>query len=88
MHRETAEADEGERLRENIEQLHTTQMGILRIRKNLGTDAGDVVNICRSLILNEKCRISRRGKNWYCETDNIRLTVNSYSYTIITAHRV
>lgn len=88
MHRETAEADEGERLLENIGQLHTTQMGILRIRKNLGTDAGDVVGFCRSLILNEKCRISRRGKNWYCETDNIRLTVNSCSYTIITAHRV
>lgn len=87
MHRETAEADEGERLRGNIEQLHTTPMGILRIRKNLGTDAGDVVNICRSLILNEKCCISRRGKNWYCEADNIRLTVNSCSYTIITAHR-
>lgn len=88
MHRETAEADEGERLLESIEQLHTTQKGILRIRKNLGADAGDVVGFCKSLILNEKCRIFRRGKNWYCETDNIRLTVNSYSYTIITAHRV
>lgn len=33
MHRETAELDEGKRLLENIGQLHTTQMGLIRIRK-------------------------------------------------------
>ncbi|WP_288834306.1 DUF3781 domain-containing protein, partial [uncultured Catenibacterium sp.] len=26
------------------------------------------------------------GKNWYCEIENIIITINSYSYTIITAH--
>ena len=30
--------------------------------------------------------IYKEGKNWHCEIDNIRITVNSYSYTIITAH--
>ncbi len=23
-------------------------------------------------------------KNWYCEIDNIKITVNAHSYTIIT----
>lgn len=36
--------------------------------------------------LNENCHIYRQGKNWYCEIDNIRITVNACSYTIITAH--
>lgn len=80
--------DEGKQLLENIDRLHTTQLGINRIRKNLELDTENVVDFCKSLILDEKCRIYRQGKNWYCETGNIRLTVNSYRYSIITAHRV
>ena len=79
--------DEGKQLLENIDRLHTTQLGINRIRKNLKLDTENVVDFCKSLILDEGCRIYRQGKNWYCETGNIRLTVNSYSNTIITAHR-
>lgn len=79
--------DEGKQLLENIDRLHTTQLGINRIRKNLKLDTENVVDFCKNLILDEKCRIYRQGKNWYCETGNIRLTVNSYSNTIITAHR-
>ena len=80
--------DEGKQLLENIDRLHTTQLGINRIRKNLKLDTENMVDFCKNLILDEKCRIYRQGKNWYCETGNIRLTVNSYSNTIITAHRV
>ena len=79
--------DEGKQLLENIDRLHTTQLGINRISKKLKLDTENVVDFCKSLILDEKCRIYRQGKNWYCETGNIRLTVNSYSNTIITAHR-
>ena len=37
---------------------------------------------------NHGCRIARQGKNWYCEIENIRIAVNAYSYTIITAHTI
>ena len=40
----------------------------------------------KNKVLDKKCNIYKQGKNWYCEIDNVRLTVNSYSYTIITAH--
>ena len=70
----------------NIDKLHTTQMGIDRIKRNLKLDTVDVVEYCKDLIMNEKCHIYRQGKNWYCEIGNVKLTVNSYSYTIITAH--
>lgn len=72
----------------NIDKIHTTKMGIDRIKRNLGLDADDVVDYCKEKILNKDCVIYKEGKNWYCEIDNIRITINSYSYTIITAHRV
>lgn len=71
---------------DNIDKIHTTKMGIDRIKRNLKLNTDDVVGYCKSLIMNKSCRIYRQGKNWYCEIDNARLTVNSYSYTIITAH--
>ena len=61
-------------------------MGIDRIKRNLKLNTDDVVGYCESLIMNKNCHIYRQGKNWYCEIDNVRLTVNAYSYTIITAH--
>ena len=73
-------------LLENADRLHTTPMGVERIKRNLNFDTDDVVGCCKALILNRNCRITRRGKNWYCEIGNTRITVNSFSYTIITAH--
>ncbi len=70
----------------NIDKVHTTEMGIDRIKKNLKLDMDDVVLYCKNKVLNKKCNIYKQGKNWYCEIDNIKITINSYSYTIITAH--
>ena len=39
-------------------------------------------------ILDKNCNIYKQGKNWYCKIDNIKITINSYSYTIITAHLI
>ena len=69
----------------NINKVHTTDMGVLRIKKNLNI-ATDVVEYCKDKILDKNCNIYKKGKNYYCEIDNIIITVNSYSYTIITAH--
>lgn len=70
----------------NIDKIHTTEMGIGRIKRNLKLDTDDVVEYCKNKVLDENCNIYRQGKNWYCEIDNIKITINSYSYTIITAH--
>ncbi len=70
----------------NIDKVHTTEMGIDRIKKNLGLDTNDVVEWCKNKVLDEGCNVYRQGKNWYCEIDNIKITINSCSYTIITAH--
>ncbi len=72
----------------NIDQVHTTKMGIDRIKKNLKLDTNDVVEYCKNKILDKNCNIYKQGKNWYCEIDNIKITINAYSYTIITAHTI
>lgn len=76
---------------QNLQKLHTTELGAGRIRKNLslktehvGTEA--VVEWCRAKIESSEASIVRRGKNWYVTVDGCIITINAYSYTIITAH--
>lgn len=78
--------NEKEILISNIDKLHTTAMGVDRIKRNLKLETSDVVAYCKQKIMEKDCHIYRQGKNWYCEIDNIKITVNAYSYTIITAH--
>ncbi|MCR5026514.1 MAG: DUF3781 domain-containing protein [Methanobrevibacter sp.] len=71
---------------ENIEKIHTTEMGVGRISKNLGI-SGDVVEYCISKILKDSSEVTKKGKNFYIDVDDCIITVNSSSYTIITAHK-
>ena len=70
----------------NLDNLHTTKLGAMRIKKNLRLNDVDVVEFCKNKIKKENCKVYKREKNWYCEFDNMLITVNSYSYTLITAH--
>lgn len=71
---------------DNADKVHTTLMGIDRIKKNLKLGDVDVVEYIKSLILDERAYIYKEGKNYYVEIDNKKICINSYSYTIITAH--
>lgn len=73
---------------QNLDKLHTTELGAGRIKKNLSLDVDDVVKWCSDKMLNSNATIARRGKNWYIDIDNCEITVNAYSYTIITAHNI
>lgn len=70
----------------NISKIHTTEMGVERIKRNLCINVNDVVYWCKSKILDSNCTINRKGKNWYASIGNYVITVNANSYTIITAH--
>lgn len=72
---------------DNIGKLHTTKLGVERIKRNLCLDTDDVVAWCRQIILSHNCSITRNGKNWYANINGCEITVNAHSYTIITAHR-
>ena len=76
--------------------LSKVQYDIIRARTNDARKmwylqyllTNDVVEFCKNKILDKNCNIYKQGKNWYCEIDNIKITINSYSYTIITAHLI
>lgn len=71
----------------NLDKLHTTELGVVRIKRNLSLDTDNVVEWCKDKIKSSSAIITRNGKNWYVNVDNCIITVNAYSYTIITAHR-
>lgn len=73
---------------ENIDKLHTTEMGVERIKRNMQIETDDVVRWCRSRILDRGTKIEKIGKNWYATVGDCKITVNAHSYTIITAHKV
>jgi hypothetical protein len=69
----------------NLDKIHTTKLGAERIRKNLSLDNVDVVAWCKQKIESTN-HIIRKGKNWYAFVDDAIITINAYSFTIITAH--
>ena len=79
MHKET--------LLENVDKIHTTEMGIARIQKNLGID-DEPVGYCISKLKKEESQVTKEGKNYYVHVDGCKITINSSSFTIITAHKI
>jgi hypothetical protein len=61
-------------------------MGIARIKQNLELEINDVVKWCKQRI-RQADNIYKKGKNWYASDEKCIITVNSHSYTIITAHK-
>ena len=76
-----------EELLEHLDEIHTTELGVDRIKKNLNLSEADVIEWCKKQIAGKDAKISRQGKNWYIEIDGNVITVNAKSYTIITAHK-
>lgn len=70
----------------NIDKIHTTKMGFNRIKNNLKLETNNLVEYCKNKILDNNSNIYKQGKKWYCKIDNIIITINSNTYTIITAH--
>lgn len=72
-------------LLDNINKIHTTTMGLERIKKNTSIE-DDVINYIKSIIHNSI--IYRKGKNYYVHFKNYLFTINAYSYTVITAKKI
>ena len=86
MQKRGVKMHEKETLIQNINKIHTTEMGIGRISRNLDI-TGDVVEYCKNKILKDESVVERKGKNYYIHVDDCIITVNASSYTIITAHK-
>lgn len=49
-------------LLDNIDKIHTTEMGVDRIKGNLKIDTVDVVEYCKNKVLDKNCNIYKQGK--------------------------
>jgi mannose-6-phosphate isomerase-like protein (cupin superfamily) len=73
-------------LLENIDRIRITELGIERIKKNIGLESADILAWCVTKIKRSDS-IIHKGKNWYVYADGVVITINANSYTIITAHK-
>lgn len=71
----------------NIDKVHTTRLGKERIINHIKIDENDIVDYLKNKIQDDKCSVFKRGKNYYCDIDDLRITLNSFNYCIITAHK-
>lgn len=71
----------------NIDKIHTTLLGSERIKKNINIKDNEIEYI-KKIILDKESIIYKKGKNYYCEINNIKITINSYNYCVITAHKL
>ena len=70
----------------NKSRIHTTQLGVGRIKNNLHLSTDDVVDYCINIIEEKDSAVTKKGKNYYVRLENIEITINASSFTIITAH--
>ena len=71
---------------ENIDKIHTTEMGIGRIQRNLGISE-EPVSYCISKLKKKDSKVTKEGKNYYIDVDDCIITINSSNFTVITAHK-
>lgn len=68
-----------------LDKLHTTKLGEEHIGKNLNlSENAEPVEYLKERAGGE---ISRVGKNFYFSAENVLITINAGSSTLITAHR-
>jgi len=70
----------------NLGKLHSTVLGMERIRSNIGLEDADPVAWVKHQVENAKT-IIRKRKNWYVYVDSALITINAHSFTIFTAHK-
>lgn len=71
----------------NLEKIHTTPLGLERIRCNLHLQTQDVVLWCIDTIKQADLIIGQ-GKNWYVYHRGVVITIHAKSFTIITAQHL
>ncbi|MCH5172236.1 MAG: DUF3781 domain-containing protein [Erysipelotrichales bacterium] len=72
----------------DVDKIHTTELGYQRIRKVIKLSDAQLINYIKDIVKNSETIITKRGKNYYIYFENMRITINSYNYCVITAHSI
>lgn len=70
--------DDKKVLLDNIDRIHTTEMGVDRIKRNLKLNIADVVEYSKDKILQRDCNIYKQGKT-FCTATRLLLKCLSCS---------
>ena len=71
---------------DNFEKNQTTDIGIIRIRQNLGLEVSNIVNWYKNETKN-LIEIHRKVKNYYIYDGWCIITIKAHSYTIKIVHK-
>ena len=80
------EGSNSDSLKENIQKIHSTELGILRIKNNLELETNDIIDWCKNEIMKSN-DYYKKGKNWYVFGNEFIITINGYNFCIITAQK-
>ena len=71
----------------NLDKLHTTDFGKVRLQKNLLLREENPVLWAKGLIQRSETKISHKEKNFFLSDSYIVLAIHTSSYTIIIGHK-
>ncbi|MDD3219403.1 MAG: DUF3781 domain-containing protein [Lachnospiraceae bacterium] len=71
----------------NLDKVHTTEMGIERIKRNLSLDTDDVVEWCKDKIKSSSADIRRNGKNSECNRNSYLTNAEIYVRAITGGYK-
>ena len=71
----------------NIKKLHIMSFKEKEIKKNLGINE-DIVEYCKKKILDKNCLIYKFNMYYYCEIDNLVITINASNFMIISINKI
>lgn len=75
------------RLQENVEKIHASEMAAQRLRANLDLIRTNPVTWVREVVMRPDVKIRKTGKKWYVETGNAIVTIYDDTFAILTAQK-
>ena len=72
----------------NINKIHTTELGHLRIFKATNLKENEDILWIKECIYDNNSLINKRGKNYYVINNNYEIYINSYNYSVITVKKL
>ena len=75
----------------NMDRIHSTSLGILRIKRNLQLETEDIIHYCKRKIKDKNCHIYKKGKNIRSVLGNLGLDKVNYelifNFLLIFVHK-
>ena len=72
----------------HLDEIHTTDLGYRRIAKATDMPGNIFIDYIKDIVKKSETKITKIGKNYYLYFKNLKVTINSYNYCVITVHTI